>query len=1825
MYHHRIAELAHQWGIVLPPAPSPLTRPSHPPTFRNADDDFHAEELVKRRQLSHGRTESTGNLRKAFSSKKKAYDPRLVFDALNSHVAHCGRPGVAESLIKLLLASGGDVNLPQKPKTGLLSRRRSLETLGERSRLLQQAVTNNQPDMVAVLLPHADAVALDTSLPIAIQERNPDIVELLLRYGAGAGAASTADGQDAFRDLCASGGQPQLVSLLLRSGGRPSVSWLSQCMIDAVRAGCLGTVLHLSRSAADGNLNQGEALNTAILHSRHDIVLAIIAGINPPQGQVLNEAFAQLMGHASMNPNEKARAAELLLCAGPHGDSTALALLDAATTESLEMVHVLVAHGASIAYRDALALRKAISNGRVDVAQIMLSGKSPLSSIQASECVGLIPRHMGRDHGHLLLDLLLRRGASGNPLHEKLIGSAEDGDVGSVALLLSPQSHEVASVDYKGGLALQIAVRRCDVPMTRQMLASNLSSDTMTSVFHETKTLPPSDRLNIAECFLDKGLPETTVQEALQEAISEKPPQRDENLIALLLKYTTDVKSSAGPLAAAVQQKDINLLAALLQKNVSPQTAVEILPTVVTTVVDPRARLEMTSLILSSVPGTDPAKISLALIHVLELKPPDMRLLQVLLHQGRADINSNEGLVVATAIRNHDPPVLDMLLKQGNPSPATTRRGLSELSHLPSCEKKAAKLQTLLRYTKETALLDDILVKEVHSLIHTSPENRNPCIIKVLLLSGANVNAHNAAALCHAVSAADAHLTDLLCAAKPNAAALAYALPHALRIADAMDRLTFAKKLLDAGAPSAEANRALGFAIKTYTDDMPLLRTLSKKADTADGEALLAAVRRERPDILELVLQRMHPSSAVNTAFAEAIKSHDKELRALMCTLLLKHGASGAVASDALRAAAADGDLVLGNLLVSHGVGVDEQAVIQACRSGAADVLAMLLSGDKNHASIVDEKTLGRGFQAATEVGDLKKRAAVLAPLLARGVGGDALNGQLVSAVRFGADGEDLVRILLRAGADPNYYNGEAVWAATQSAYLGSLEMMLGTAHAGDTDHPKPTAATLKRALQASGKLGARPRLDVVEMLFQAGLSVCEELHIALNKAVNEEVPDEKLIEAFVRHGASPLPRGRRTLVDAANRCSPSIVSLLLEAADVSGDDVSLVIRQSFTKDTAGTWFDEQGFLVLQSMLDKGARGEGISSVLALVLDMASDGERPELANRFIDLLSAHDVDVDYQDGKLLISATSACDVVLIKRLLEKKPRAETLSRAFYRVFDTALAEDDALQLISLFTEYGDGETRLDVMYTMPGISPILFLALAQYPRSTRVVRTLLDAGFYHDQMTVFHVAPGLEEDEEETVTLLTWSLLQPQKKISSNVIHVLVEAGAKVNVETRVSRVTPLMAAIQARRPDIVKRLLLEGAEVDVADAGGDTPLAMATDIGGELAITIMSSLLAAGASRDDGSLHNAARELNLPAVQVLVEYGHDPDFPSHLHDGRSALGELCLRAADSSEFTAAREKTAEKVMGFLIEKGSDMTLKVAGKSILHLALESRDPLTTTRLLLKCGMWKHVNRKFNLYTDGGGGGHTYTYSPTMYVAKALPASEVRDPLVALLRANRGEDVYYANAGPQPDDAAGLPDDLALQERERRARLARLAHEQEDHERSLARTRSLAAVQAQIWTHQAELEDGRRRRTQGEEMAAMGERARAEEAGFLAAMRLRQEERAAEAAHQRTLTAAATARTRQEVEMEGRRQAQGIEWERKMAAERVEHAKAMSALRVSEREDVDRMDREQNERVNRRITEQRRLVESQSGLAGQLAGVGANGRRQIGYISGELS
>ncbi|PHH69661.1 hypothetical protein CDD82_7615 [Ophiocordyceps australis] len=1711
----RIIQLSQQWGFVLPPAPTPLVRPKQPPSFRTSADDETAEKLMQRRADELAQFRPKGSLRQAFSSgnlkKGKNWDPRQVVEVLATCISNSGSPGVAEALIAKMAASGFDLAGSQRHKGSILGRRRSSDFHGNRSRLLRLAVDAKQLNMVHVLLPYADSAAMDECLPAAIRSRQVPIIQLLLSHGAS--VSESPDAQDAFRQLCSVNGQHDVIALILRSHGPPSSTLVSACLCEAAKAGCFENVLHLSRSTADGNHNQAEALKSAVASGRKDIALAIIMGNNPPQRPGVDEAFPFLYNNSSIDTSTKLQLAELLLCAGAAGLVVAKALERACVTHFVQMAKLLAEYGASIEYNEASVLKTAIERGQTDLVESLLRDGSTLSPSLASTCVLLISKQASFQERYNILNRLLLKGAHGSPINDILIDAVEAGDVDTVVLLLSPVfqpaanssllqetgskslslgqvQHAVASVDHKSGEALRTAVLRGDLGMTKRLLTGKPSPETLSIVFPLTRKLSNVDRYQMVELFLKQSLSGPSLHAALHDALGQDVSQRDKSLIKLLLDYKADVNFDQGSgLTRLIQQRDMELLGLLVQK-ASPQTAAARLQDVIK-VSDHQTRQEMALMLLDAGAAVGTQQVAQALLRVLEEAPIDMPLVRLLLERGSADINLEDGAIVKQAVTDTDLEVLELVFGIGNPAPRSVSLALKELVCLPSTMDKAHKFKMIMSRSSGKEDYNWLLVHEVQSILRGDATTSSLSTLQQVLAHGADPNAFKAASLCHAVIAANVAIVDLLfgCSTPPQPRALGTALPHALRISDPMDRLTLTKKLVEAGADSLEANRALTHAIATYTGDVTLIKTLASAADTSDGEALALSITKESPDIMEVLLTwSKYPTKTCNATLASAIEVKDRSLRYRMCQSLLKAGVSIEMASSALLVAARDGDLRLGDLLMAHGANISSnngQAIIEACRNASTEVLRVLLRADVKS----NKKTLDAGFQAATEVSDLNKRAEIFELLLNRGINTALVNSQLESAARSGDDGQTILRVLLRAGADPNHNNGESVVAATRSVFINSLEILLGL-WKENGNAIKVSQPTLLRALKASWALERDNRFRVITDLFKAGLKATEELDITLNDAVNEENPEERLVRLLLQHGASPTTNGCKTLIDATQCLAPRSLGPLLQR-DIAKDDISRAFNEVFTEDAFTRWFTDAGLDTAKLLLAKGVSSQATCLPLALVMKQSTAATRP-LANNFFDLFMQHEPDVEYNNGELLQAAASKADVEWTSRLLECKPSAQTLSMGFQCIFDTELTQDGVLDLFTMFADYHQDGTRIDVMMEQQGAEPVLVRAIKQYPRSTKILVTLLDAGFYHDQVTTCRIH-GEIEDEEET-RLLTWAISQPQKRVSTAMIETLMQRGAKVNAESSLSGTTPLMVAIQTKRPDVVKLLLLQDADVDAFDYQGRTPLSMATYIGGDIGVEMMTSLLAAEPCRDDGSLHNAARDLNLAAVKVLVQAGHDADFPSPLHGGRSALGEICLHGSDAKDMTMERERAMQKVMTFLIDCKSDLSVKISGKPLLYLCFDAADAVTTTRAFLRSGMWKHVNKEFNYHVDQG-----YTYSPTMYVDRLVGESDTKNQLVQVLRGSRAADVFYANDGPQPQGAVGVPEDLQVKERARKTRLERMAEDSEEFSIAMARKREIANVEREIQGQRAIMEEARRRKMHSEDVAALRSKAQLEE------------------------------------------------------------------------------------------------------------------------------
>lgn len=675
----RLQRLAQEYGIEDPPEPAPLSRPSATPSPnpKNPENEVIIDDLLRRRRLSSAPGQNSGGggggLMKKRSinlTRSNSFANREIYDALDAHVANHGSPAVAEALIhKLISAGGGLNNANNKSKMTFHLRRKSMpDTSQTQSRILQNAVEGCQEEMVAILLPHADATTIDSVLPLALEKGNYKITEILLSYGANLSA--TEEGQFSFNQLCINGENAELVGLLLRSDGRPPPLWISGAMVQATRRGDADTVVRLSRSVADGCYNDAEALKVAITMCRVDIALAILTGKHPPTREYINEAFKLVFSHASIMPTEKKSFADILILAGAEGDVVSEALVQACDTEFYEMIDLLINAGASIEYDQALAVRNAIQRENINLVELLLSDRAVLAPGLAAQLIESIPKRTNAENRGTLLSILLRKGAVGPQLSDALIDAVENQDFESVKLLSSPhfpgsgklqprsnhdikrgprsmlfERHATADVNHKGGLALSIAVKIGHIPIVNHLLAAKPDPEILVEVFPSINRLDPAPRLHLTESFLSAGVLGPCIHNALQQAIDESPPRRDERLIGVLLRYDVDANANNGaPVLSAIEHRDADLLQVLVQKTqLNPRNAATALMKAMDVEKQDPKRARMVSLLLVAGAHAAEKAVGESMARVLQEQPTDLNVLKALLVLGKADINMAMG------------------------------------------------------------------------------------------------------------------------------------------------------------------------------------------------------------------------------------------------------------------------------------------------------------------------------------------------------------------------------------------------------------------------------------------------------------------------------------------------------------------------------------------------------------------------------------------------------------------------------------------------------------------------------------------------------------------------------------------------------------------------------------------------------------------------------------------------------------------------------------------------------------------------------------------------------------------------------------------------------------------------------------------------------------------------------------------------------------------------------------------------------------------------------------------------------------------------------
>jgi len=1159
-----------------------------------------------------------------------------------------------------------------------------------------------------------------------------------------------------------------MLRLFLRAPRRITPHILTEALLPATMSGSLRAVSLLVVAGADGDHSGAAALLCAVETCRIDLATAIVMGQKPPSAVSLNRAIEAVFSSTTSSLQERHLLAEVLLCGGPRGNAANEGLFKATMLANMEMMQLLLEYRADINYNNASAVRHAIKRNRVDLVRLLLQEQS-LRPELASEAVGQISHTASSADKVAILSMLLLHGASGITCSELLIAAAETDDIETAQLLLSFGKDQnmppIASVDYNAARCLQLAVSR-----NNHMMVNLLAMEGHPSKFSLSKVFPLIPKVNeerhflIVLSLLNAGAEGPEVDAALYSAVTSQ--QRSNRIIELFVRNGANVNGQ--PLIMAVSQGSADILHILLKGNPSVGTSSAAI-TVAMKQQDKSARFQLIRLLLphATVAGAESSTIAQAVLDIFQNSPEDIELLRLMCSEGKANINFQDGQAVVFATKHPNPVVLDIVLQSsgGSPSPTTIARGLSSAMELPLTDSnRCRKVEALLRRTKPQEAMDQALTKEIRVMLAVKGDLS---VLRTLLTAGADVNAADAASLCYAVK--DSAIMDLLLTRRPTPGSLATAFPLAVALQDPT-RYNLCEKLLKAGAAGPEISKALFTAAKEGPPAIPFMRLLLPQADVNynDGQALCLVVHRAFHEGLDLLLTQrtMMPTMASKMrAFPYAMKIRDKSARYEITKKLLAAGVKSIVLSESLIKAVNDQDLKLSELLLQSGASVEHdggKAVLAAASSGDSDMLQLLVGGNYGKKPTLSTLTTGFGGAMALQERDGDAYYRILSILLAAGLRGEAVDAALVEAVKEGDSNFKLTELIYSSGASIEWHDGEAVNIAAQSASTATLTLLLSAG---------PTQNTLKTAYKSSLILPKDQRCETIEAIMKAGKSIDKHVTNSLLRATQETPADRELIKLLLDFQA--FDEGQ-SMAHAASTLDLETLTLL-----ISSPKAHIFVSSAFEKAMAEDvpWKSERGLSVMKLMLENGTSGEVISKALVDAVEKRRDIDNG-LAGKFLDLLLQFNPDVNYEHGLVLQRAAKWGNLDLLQKCLPGATM-DSKAMAFPYIFKSSSDSALVLQMIEAFTGSSDEEHGIDTVFKHPdpSIDPVLFMALEMFPRKTQILKALLDAGVNPDQWKMTEVD---SEFGTEQLTVLCWAIYQPEKRISSSIIELLIDSGGE-------------------------------------------------------------------------------------------------------------------------------------------------------------------------------------------------------------------------------------------------------------------------------------------------------------------------------------------------------------------------------------------------------------------------------------------------------------
>ncbi|KAF1977804.1 ankyrin [Bimuria novae-zelandiae CBS 107.79] len=1091
------------------------------------------------------------------------------------------------------------------------------------------------------------------------------------------------------------------------------------------------------------------------------------------------------------------------------------------------------------------------------------------------------------------------------------------------------------------------------------------------------------------------------------------------------------------------------------------------------------------------------------------IRRPDS--LSLLAASGADQTTLNEGLKAALAANNQ--AGVQELLRHG-----------ADLNACPNALADAVRsndqnfIRLLLRAPK--ALRPEI----ISSCLPAAVQQKSEPTTSLLIGHGADPNFNNASAFVTSISQREYRLAVALTAGPIplSVTSLQVGFETAMQISNSQDLYRFLQLLLCCGM--TPNNRSLGALLiatckRNDVDMAEMLISHGVPTDLNEAECLRKAISKSNWKLVDAILSTsispVHASMALDVVPFDAPKSD----RLHVIEALASKGADGRSLERWLVRAVEDGDSALTDFLINAGAPLaqgNNRAIQAAVARKDTRSLRSLLASRPPPQSLAQVFPLIRSGYTAPE------RLATVRLLLEHGARGPEVDQALVDAVADTSGSRDvgLITELVRHGAHVDYDNGQVFKLAVSQADVATLRLLCGANPSTrrkssaiplifDTNGSRHSSTVALLELLLAGGVeegparqaldiaikGGSNNLDIVERLiaanarligvaFDCAISLDNVRHkeavlkLLLSKGIPQDTLDQALeaesrqlgktsdttiVQLLLVNGASINYNGGHAFVNSTATGNASFVKLLLSGREEpSRAAVSTAFRSLFDVENLrrlctsksspiSTSQDNPSSSALveiaDDLLSRGIEQNVIDMALRAVLDPASGLDE---VDTIVERLLSYHADANAANGVCFVFAARRSPRLFTK-LLTHCPS--------YRVILPSLIDcgfDEETLLDSIEACFGHGCTADDLDLSHP---PSLVLAIQKYPRSESLINKLLSHGCNPDASS-----PGVVDSTtgEESIHAVLCALAQPQKLVSSAVIIALLRAGASSTRVAPVSEITPIALAAREGRSDIVKALLEHDADASIRDKWNRSALFYASSS----SATSVVEALAPHALKNDGSLHEAARNLQLDGAAVLIKFGHDPNFPSRLHEGRNALGEFCLNAELSTSTQLSR---ARRLLRFLLDNGARPNFKARNeRSAVILALDNpHDPLKMTDTLLETEVWEQLNDESHMFCDAKG----LWYSPISYVEHVpSPARAAqKQDLLDLFRDKGCSPKYYSSTEDQPPSAIGLPPSIArLVARQKEHRLSlRLAKEASDHARMLEETSHIDALRRQ--------------------------------------------------------------------------------------------------------------------------------------------------------------